>query len=119
MLVCKFGGTSVGTKEALSSLASIIKNPEHEGRVKVIVVSALSGITDGLIKTARIAQESSGGASAGEHVAKLIAEMKKRHLDLCAAFLKNEERKEAAKEIEQSFAELSRMMDGIAILREI
>ena len=127
MLVCKFGGTSVGSKEALSALISILKNPEHADKVKVVVVSALSGITDSLIKTAANAQDASGSgtvngelpSSSLQNVAKSIAEMKKRHLELSASFLKNEEKKEAAREIEQSFAELSRMMDGIAILREI
>ena len=123
MIVCKFGGTSVGTKDALSRLISIIKNPEHSGKVSVVVVSALSGITDGLIKAAHEAcgdakTDGTDGSSL-QNVAKSIAEMKKRHLDISAAFLKGEEKKEAAAEIEQNFTELSRMLDGISILREI
>ena len=90
-------------------------------------MSALSGITDGLIKAATDAKDAADASSVKneqqqdsmQNVAKSLAAMKKRHLDLSAAFLKNEERKEAALEIEQSFAGLSRMLDGIAILREI
>jgi len=120
MIVCKFGGTSVGTKDALSRLVSIVTNSEHKGKVGVVVVSALSGITDGLIKAAHEAcgDAKTEGASL-QNAAKLIAEMKKRHLDIAVAFLKGEEKKEAAAEIEQSFTELSRMLDGISILREI
>lgn len=44
--VMKFGGTSVGTAEALNRVANIIANKEGE---KVVVVSAMSGITNYLV----------------------------------------------------------------------
>ena len=131
MLVLKFGGTSVGSKDVVEKLVSIVKNPEHKGKVGLIVVSALSGVTDALINAAREASrqadtqtdsaiENSGLESSGlQNAAKLIAEIKKRHLELVEAFLQGKEQKEAASETERSFAELSRMLDGIAILREI
>lgn len=52
MKVMKFGGTSVGTVESLSNVKKIVE--ETPGR-KVVVVSALGGITDLLISTARLA----------------------------------------------------------------
>ena len=48
----KFGGTSVGTVASLSNVKKIVE--ETPGR-KVVVVSALGGITDLLISTARLA----------------------------------------------------------------
>lgn len=52
MNVLKFGGTSVGTPESLKSVKAIV-----EGRTEpvIVVVSALGGITDKLISTARTA----------------------------------------------------------------
>lgn len=50
MKVMKFGGTSVGTVESLLNVKKIVE--ETPGR-KVVVVSALGGITDLLISTAR------------------------------------------------------------------
>ncbi len=53
MKVLKFGGTSVGTVESLTSVKKIV-----EGRRKptvIIVVSALGGVTDMLISTAKAA----------------------------------------------------------------
>lgn len=44
--VMKFGGTSVGSAEALNRVANIIANTEGE---KVVVVSAMSGITNFLV----------------------------------------------------------------------
>ncbi len=44
--VMKFGGTSVGSPEALNRVANIIANKDSE---KVVVVSAMSGITNYLV----------------------------------------------------------------------
>ena len=52
MKVLKFGGTSVGTVNSLTNVKRIVE--EIPGR-KVVVVSALGGITDLLIATARLA----------------------------------------------------------------
>ncbi len=52
MKVMKFGGSSVGTVESLSNVKKIVE--ETPGR-KVVVVSALGGITDLLISTAKLA----------------------------------------------------------------
>ena len=44
--VMKFGGTSVGSVEALNRVAKIIANEQGQ---KVVVVSAMSGITNFLV----------------------------------------------------------------------
>ncbi len=52
MKVLKFGGTSVGSVEGLTNVKKIVE--ETPGK-KLVVVSALGGITDLLISTARLA----------------------------------------------------------------
>ena len=52
MRVMKFGGTSVGTVSSLRNVKHIVENTS--GPV-VVVVSALGGVTDLLIKGARLA----------------------------------------------------------------
>jgi len=54
MKVLKFGGTSVGSVESITSLKRIVE--AEEGQV-IVVVSALGGITDKLIETSRLAVE--------------------------------------------------------------
>lgn len=54
MKVLKFGGTSVGSVESITSLKHIVE--AEEGDV-IVVVSALGGITDKLISTSRMAVE--------------------------------------------------------------
>jgi len=55
-LVLKFGGTSVGTIENIKKVANIIKKKFSEGNEIIVVVSAMSGVTDELkAKSARTA----------------------------------------------------------------
>ena len=52
MIVQKFGGTSVGSEERIASVAKIIKNASIDNAV-IVVVSAMSGETNRLIKLAK------------------------------------------------------------------
>jgi aspartate kinase len=52
-LVQKFGGTSVGTPERIRNVAQRVAEHHRAGDRLVVVVSAMSGVTDGLIKLAR------------------------------------------------------------------
>ena len=51
IIVQKFGGTSVGSVERIESVAEIVKNASHSNNV-IVVVSAMSGETNKLIKLA-------------------------------------------------------------------
>ncbi|MBR5724812.1 MAG: hypothetical protein IKX62_05495, partial [Bacteroidales bacterium] len=52
MKILKFGGTSVGTPESILRVKEIISSrPEPS----IVVVSALSGVTDQLIRASRLA----------------------------------------------------------------
>src|SRR5476649_597851 len=52
-IVQKFGGTSVGNPERISNVASRVAESHRAGDRIVVVVSAMSGVTDNLIKLAR------------------------------------------------------------------
>jgi aspartate kinase len=52
-LVQKYGGTSVGNPERISAVAARVAEHVKAGDKIVVVVSAMSGVTDGLIKLAR------------------------------------------------------------------
>ncbi|MFN2315756.1 MAG: lysine-sensitive aspartokinase 3 [Gemmatimonadales bacterium] len=54
MIVCKFGGTSVGDAPAIQRLVAVITARAHEQ--PLVVVSALAGVTDGLLAVAHAAQ---------------------------------------------------------------
>ena len=53
LLVQKYGGTSVGNPERIRNVARRVIETQRAGHRVVTVVSAMSGVTDGLIKLAR------------------------------------------------------------------
>ncbi len=53
LLVQKYGGTSVGNPERIQNVARRVLATQREGNSVVVVVSAMSGVTDGLIKLAK------------------------------------------------------------------
>jgi aspartate kinase len=53
LIVQKYGGTSVGTPERILEVARRILRTQQEGHQVVAVLSAMSGVTDSLIKLAR------------------------------------------------------------------
>ena len=51
--VLKFGGTSVGTIERIQHVAKIIKKEQSEGTEVIVIVSAMAGKTNELIKLSK------------------------------------------------------------------
>ncbi len=56
-LVMKFGGTSVGSPEAMAQVARLVARYREEWPRLVVVTSALAGVTDTLLKAARTAAQ--------------------------------------------------------------
>src|SRR5580700_993026 len=52
LIVQKFGGTSVANPERIKNVAARVARSHAEGHRVVVVVSAMSGVTDNLIKLA-------------------------------------------------------------------
>jgi aspartate kinase len=75
--VLKFGGTSVGSGERIRRVAAIIADTlqESEGLFPVVVVSAMSGVTDQLLRIARSA------CSDDESYAEELVLLRQRHLE--------------------------------------
>ena len=53
LIVQKYGGTSVGTTDRIKNVAARVARYRAQGDQVVVVVSAMSGVTDSLIKLAR------------------------------------------------------------------
>ncbi len=54
-LVMKFGGTSVGSAEAIAKAAEIVRAAKKDWAQVAVIVSAMSGVTDALLKGAHTA----------------------------------------------------------------
>ena len=53
LIVQKYGGTSVGNTDRIKNVAARVAKYQARGDQMVVVVSAMSGVTDGLIKLAK------------------------------------------------------------------
>ncbi|MGZ5567989.1 MAG: aspartate kinase, partial [Limisphaerales bacterium] len=53
LIVQKYGGTSVGNPERIKNVAARVSSYRNKGDKVVVVVSAMSGVTDNLIKMAK------------------------------------------------------------------
>jgi aspartate kinase len=73
VIVCKFGGTSVGDAEAIARTASIIR--ARRDRKPVVVVSALAGTTNALLQ---IAEQAAKGQLIG--ALRAVEELRDRYL---------------------------------------
>ncbi|MCL2374154.1 MAG: bifunctional aspartate kinase/homoserine dehydrogenase I, partial [Treponema sp.] len=112
MLVLKFGGSSVGSPEAIENVIAIIKAVRLREKSVLVVVSALSGVTDALIEMGR-------QAAAGDVSYQQAAQaLKTRHLDIAAHFLSGQDLAQQAESIEARISDLLRALDGVSVLRE-
>jgi len=102
VIVSKFGGTSMGTLEAMEKSATICL--EHNSTIAV--VSATSGTTDQLIDIARAA---SRGET--EHCEKLVFTLKERHLSMLS-----EDKKHL---LHSFFTELDLLVQNVSLLKEL
>ncbi|MDE5644252.1 MAG: aspartate kinase, partial [Muribaculaceae bacterium] len=110
MKVLKFGGTSVGTVGSLANVKSIVDSLEEPA---VVVVSALGGLTDRLIATARSASE--GDLSFREGV----AEMSRRHFDIIEELVPQSRRDAVRTIVSDLLSELEDIYTGVALIREL
>jgi len=120
MIVHKFGGTSVGNAERFGTVADIIIHDHSERQAPapaetVIVVSAMSGVTDLLIAGGRAA------ADGQDTVYRDIrAQLLSRHLDVVDALLtRGPERLSVGGLVEDRLHELGRFYRSIAMLGEL
>ncbi len=74
LLVMKFGGTSVGSAEAHTQVADIVATHAPAWEQLVVVVSAMSGVTNALIRGARTA-----AAGDGHTYRSIVADLRVQH----------------------------------------
>lgn len=110
MKVLKFGGTSVGTVESLRNVKKIVEG--IPGR-KVVVVSALGGITDQLIATAHLAVKDD--ISYLESYARIV----QRHVDVIEGIVPEPRRHETLDKTRLLLDELANIYRGVTLLRDL
>src|SRR3990172_1844589 len=113
-IIVKFGGTSVGDSQRIKNIAKSIKEIKKDNEV-VIVVSALNGVTDYLIKMGENAR-----TGHLDRVASELQEIRKRHIETIEKALSNLSiRKEVVEEIKANIDYLEKILGGISTLGEM
>ncbi len=121
MVVMKFGGTSVADEAAIGRLAAIVARQREKDIAAgdaapgpVVVVSALSGVTDRLLGVAAEA-----GAGDGEGAGHNLRDLRARHLAVAGVIADEALRAAARADIDREFDELERVVDALGVLREV
>jgi len=92
-LVMKFGGTSVGSVGALASATQIIQDAKKDWSRIVVVTSAMSGVTDLLLKSASLAAQ--GKTDSFSEVESMLME---KHFTAADALIKDKMLSKVTKE---------------------
>ena len=112
MQVLKFGGSSVGSLEAINQMLSIVIS-RIEKEKTIVVVSAMSGVTDELITLAQTA------AQGNEAYKTIIQNIEQKHLDAVHALVPNKEQSSTLSLVKQLINELESHSEALFMLKEV
>ena len=111
MKVLKFGGTSVGSVDSICQIQHIIGQQTDDC---IVVVSALGGITDQLLKAAHLALE------AGEEYMEVYQAIRCRHMDMVNTLITNPTtRQMLCLELEGILDELRSILFGVHLVKDL
>jgi aspartate kinase len=116
-VIMKFGGTSVADAEAVGRVSAIVKRQieaHPDDRLPVVVVSAMSKVTDRLVEVGRLAGEGAADKAAG-----LVGDLLERHLEVAGGLVSGDEQSSLAEKLRQEFAELAAMVRTLAARHEV
>jgi aspartate kinase len=113
MVVQKFGGTSVADPDAIRRLIEIVRAARtRDGRGPVVVVSAMSGVTDALLQIAV-----AGGSGHQDDALTRVEQLRARHLAAARELAGGPQALTA--QIDVHFDELTAVVRALAVLREV
>lgn len=113
LITMKFGGTSVGSAERMKSVAEIVSG-HAQGAEVVVVVSAMGGVTDMLI---RAANEASQGDR--ENWKNVRRELAHRHREVADQLLKAAEQATVLPRLADAVADYENLCSGFSLVREV
>ena len=110
MKVLKFGGTSVGSVNGILSVKKIVEAQEEP---IIVVVSALSGITDQLYSIAKLACD--GDKSYLDEYDHMFT----RHAEVIDGVIASDRKDEVLKQVQLLFNDLSNIFRGVFLIKDI
>jgi aspartokinase/homoserine dehydrogenase 1 len=113
LIVMKFGGTSVGNAERMKCAAGLVDQHAKQADV-VVVVSAMAGVTDMLI---RAANEASQGDR--EHWKSVRQELARRHREVADQLLTPAEQAVVLPRLAEQLTNFENLCSGFTLVREV
>ena len=111
LIVMKFGGTSVGDAARIRASALIVQRAAGKNQVAV-VVSALSGVTDLILKTVSAARQGEG-----KQVSQQMQLLQDRHKNVIGELFKGADRKGIEEQVGSVLKQLHDICGALLILR--
>lgn len=112
MQVLKFGGSSVANATNIEKVVSIVLSA-IEKEATILVVSALGGVTDTLLKIGYLASLSD------DTYKLLLKEIENRHLETVRELLPIQQQSSTLSLVKQQFNEMEGICDGVFLLGEL
>lgn len=110
MKVLKFGGSSVGTAQSISSVKRIVESTEQP---VIVVVSALGGVTDKLISVSKQAANSDAAYRT------VVDELQARHHQLIADVVPANRQAKLTEQIDALFEEMRSILHGVFLIQDL
>ncbi|MFP5081252.1 bifunctional aspartate kinase/homoserine dehydrogenase I [Pedobacter sp. JCM 36344] len=111
MNILKFGGTSVGSQESINALIALLK-PNAESEYPVVVLSAMSGITNELLEMAENAMNL-------QEYSTNLKEVEEKHFKVIRALLPASAQNPVLTKLKIFFNELEDILQSVYNLREL
>ena len=113
MHVLKFGGSSVGSVESIRQVIRIVATHRQQETPIVVVLSAMSGITNQLIEIGRMA--TNGQLDYME----LVRRIEDRHFNIVKALIPVKEQGKVFGMVRGTINELEDLLRGVSLIREL
>ena len=103
----------MGSAEAIENVIAIIRRSQKNNRVAAVVVSAMSGVTNELIKCARLASAKDPAYKA------ILKSLERRHRTVVHTLIPSPHRAKALASIDELFRQLESVVVGVYGLQEL
>ncbi|MVZ65488.1 bifunctional aspartate kinase/homoserine dehydrogenase I [Sphingobacterium sp. DK4209] len=112
MKILKFGGTSVGSVESIQAVLKIVKASFDAGENPLVVLSAMSGVTNLLTKMAEEAAE-------GKPFDEGLKQLEERHFEVVKKLIAVKYQNPVLTRLKLLFNELEELLLGVSALKEL
>ena len=112
MKVFKFGGTSVGSSENIKKVMTILENNSENERIAVIV-SAVGGITDKLLKVADLA------INKDDSYKQLLEEIRTQHITIIDDLIIDDKNNLVKETVLKRLVGLENLLNGLFLINEL